>query len=60
MSEPTPKPKKPISDKQLAANRMNSLKSTGPKDTSMTRFNACTHRLRAQHPVLPGESEEAY
>ena len=60
MSEPTPKPKKPISDKQLAANRNNALKSTGPKDTSISRFNACTHGMRAEHAVLPGESEEAY
>src|SRR5262245_17398499 len=60
MSEPATEPKRPVSDKQLAANRANALKSTGPRDTSSTRFNACTHGLRAEHAVLPGESEEAF
>src|SRR5579871_3306263 len=45
---------------QIAANRRNALKSTGPKDTSLTRYNGLTHGLTAKHGVLPGESHEEY
>jgi hypothetical protein len=39
--------KKPLSDKKLAANKLNAKKSPGPSDTSKTRFNALKHGLRA-------------
>src|SRR5579871_1642412 len=45
---------------QIAANRRNALKSTGPKDTSLTRYNGLTHGLTAKHGILPGESHEEY
>ena len=40
---------------QIAANRRNSLLSTGPRDTSRTRFNGLTHGLCSRHVSLPGE-----
>ncbi len=40
---------------QIEANRRNARRSTGPKDTSLTRFNGLTHGLRAEHVGLPGE-----
>jgi hypothetical protein len=39
--------KKPISDAQIDGNRRNSTKSTGPRDTTSTRFNATKHGLLA-------------
>jgi hypothetical protein len=39
---------KQISARKLAANRNNAQKSTGPRDTSLTRYNAGTHGLLAQ------------
>jgi hypothetical protein len=45
---------------QIRANRENAKKSTGPRRTDATRFNGLTHGLRAEHVVLPGESEEAF
>jgi len=52
--------KTPLSPAQLAARRANSQKSTGPKDTSMTRFNGTKHGMRAETPVLPGEDQDRY
>lgn len=37
-----------VSKAQLEANRLNAQKSTGPKDTSQTRFNATKHGLLSQ------------
>src|SRR5438270_9847279 len=52
--------KSPLSPAQLAARRANALKSTGPKDTSRTKFNGLTHGMRARTPVLPGEDPVRY
>jgi hypothetical protein len=38
---------------KINANRENSKKSTGPKNTGRTRFNALKHGLTAQHVVIP-------
>jgi len=46
------------SEAQLAANRANAQKSTGPKDTSKTRFNGIRHGLTATHSLLPWECKE--
>jgi hypothetical protein len=40
---------------QIAANRLNSQKSTGPKSTGFTRFNALKTGIDAQSRVIPGE-----
>lgn len=40
---------------QIAANRLNSQKSTGPKSTGLTRLNALKLGIDAQSRVLPGE-----
>src|SRR5579871_3600224 len=45
---------------QIAANRRNALKSTGPKDTSRTRFNGLKHTLCSGEVTLPGESRERF
>lgn len=47
-------------ERQLFANRQNSLLSTGPKDTSLTRFNGLQHGLRAQSRLIPGEEASEY
>src|SRR5438874_9512950 len=52
--------KTPLSPAQLAARRANALKSTGPKDTSRTKFNGLTHGMRARTLVLPGEDPARY
>src|SRR5437764_15102159 len=52
--------KTPLSPAQLAARRANAQKSTGPKDTSRTKFNGLTHGMRATTIVLPGEDEARY
>ena len=47
-------------DAQIAANRRNALKSTGPKtDTGRTivRWNALRHGTFSPFPLLPGESK---
>src|SRR5580700_1417957 len=54
-----PVKKRTLSEAELAARRANAKKSTGPKDTSRTRYNGTKHGLRGG-PVLPGESQEAY
>ncbi|MGO9644551.1 MAG: hypothetical protein ACLPY5_07365 [Candidatus Bathyarchaeia archaeon] len=49
------------SQAQIDANRRNSKKSTGPKDTSLTRSNALKHGLTANRfVVLPGENLSEY
>ncbi len=40
---------------QIQANRRNSRLSTGPKDTSLSRFNGLKHGLCAAQVGLPGE-----
>ncbi len=40
---------------QIEANRRNARRSTGPKDTSLTRFNGLKHGLCAAQVGLPGE-----
>ncbi len=54
-----------LSEKRLLANRQNSLKAwgkcTGPKDCSISRFNAVRHGMTSLLPVLfPSEDEEDY
>ena len=41
--------------KQLIANRKNAKKSTGPKDTSLTRLNALKHGILSEEVLLEGE-----
>ena len=49
------------SQAQIDANRRNSKKSTGPKDTSLTSSNALKHGLTANRfVVLPGENLSEY
>lgn len=48
------------SQKQLIANRLNAKKCTGPKTSSLTRFNAVKHGLTAKTSVLLGESEDGF
>jgi hypothetical protein len=43
------------SPEQIRANQNNSRRSTGPRDTTRTRFNGLKHGLRAEQVVLPGE-----
>jgi hypothetical protein len=50
-------------DKQIAANRLNALKSTGPRTPegrAAVRLNGVTHGLTAQTLVLKGESESDF
>src|SRR5258706_13058480 len=54
-----PTPKKPLSDKRLAANRLNALRSTGPKTPAGKRrvsTNALKHGLPATTHLCPQES----
>jgi hypothetical protein len=48
---------------QLAANRANAQKSTGPRSVegkSASRFNALKHGIDAASPVIPGEDPAEY
>src|SRR5436189_98734 len=45
--------KSPLSPAQLAARRANAIKSTGPKDTSQTKFNGLVHGMRSATIVPP-------
>ncbi len=49
-------------ERQITANQANSQHSTGPKDTSKTRFNALNWGLKAADTVCPqlGESMEEF
>ncbi len=47
-------------EKQIAANRRNAQKSTGPINTSNTRFNATSHGLRGSRVVIDGEDMDEY
>src|SRR6266704_761913 len=49
--------------KQIEANRLNALKSTGPKTPegkAAVRMNALRHGLRARTVVLPGENSDDF
>jgi len=51
------------SRKQVAANRRNAKKSTGPKSRrgkQVTRINALKHGLRAEQVVIPGEDPKEF
>jgi hypothetical protein len=55
--------KKPISEKQLIANRMNALLSTGPvspEGKARASMNGLVHGMRSAKTVLPGESQDDY
>jgi hypothetical protein len=45
---------------RLAANRANAQHSTGPYDTTKTRFNGVQHGLTSKKTVIPGESQQEY
>jgi len=48
---------------QIEANRLNALKSTGPKSDdgkARSAMNALKSGLDAQSPIIPGESPEAF
>ena len=50
-------------DKQIAANRRNALKSTGPRTEegkATIRFNALEHGIRAHFILLPGEDRDTF
>lgn len=48
-----------VSQKKTAANRRNAKLSKGPKDTSVTRFNALKHgTLSGQALIRTGEGKE--
>src|SRR3954454_7806729 len=52
------KPKREISPARLAANRTNSLRSTGPRTPlgkSVSKLNGLVHGMRAESDILPGE-----
>ncbi|MGB7062819.1 MAG: hypothetical protein WBF13_10780 [Candidatus Zixiibacteriota bacterium] len=46
------------SDKQVIANRKNAKKSTGPKNTSLTRLNALKHGILSQEVLIEGEKKK--
>src|SRR4051794_1538377 len=61
-SETGAKPKREISPARLAANRANSLRSTGPRTPlgkSVSKLNGLVHGMRAESDLLPGEDPEA-
>ena len=48
------------SPKQVAANRRNAMRSTGPRTTEgklASKFNATKHGLRASEIVIPGQED---
>jgi hypothetical protein len=45
---------------QITANRVNATSSTGPADTSRTRFNGLAHGLTGKQTVIPGENQQDY
>jgi hypothetical protein len=45
---------------KIVANRANATKSTGPVDTSKTRFNGLAHGLTSRQTVIRGESQQEY
>jgi hypothetical protein len=56
-------PKKPVSERQLAANRANAQKSTGPASEagkSVSKYNSLRHGLNSFLVCLPSEEKEMY
>ena len=49
-----------VTASKLDANRANALKSTGPRDTSLTRLNATTHGFFSREVVLRTESRSEF
>ncbi len=51
-----------VSEAQLRSNRENAQKSTGPKDTNNTRFNALKHGLLSQKTwkIMSGDEKEMF
>ncbi len=52
-----------ISDRRLAANRLNSQKSTGPRSPegkSKSSQNATTHGLTSSRPILPPDEQQDF
>lgn len=47
-------------DKQIQANQQNAQKSTGPKNTDETRFNATWHGFRGSRVILSHEDPAEY
>ena len=63
MSEPETVSKPPVSAKQLAANRMNSMRSTGPRTLrgkAQSSMNRLSHGMTSTKDVLPFESESEF
>ena len=50
----------PTSLAKIEANRKNAQKSTGPKDTSLTRLNALKHGLLSKDVIIEGEDRRAH
>ena len=50
----------PMTAAKMMANRANAQHSTGPQDTSSTRFNGVQHGLTSKQVVIPGESQQEY
>ena len=48
-----------ISESKIKANRDNSKKSTGPKNTSLTRLNALKHGILSKESLLKGENKKS-
>ena len=48
------------SAQQVRANRANAQLSTGPADTSRTKFNGVQHGMTSRQTVIPGESQAEY
>lgn len=44
---------------KIEANRENAKKSTGPKDTSLTRLNALKHGILSREAIIKGEDKKA-
>jgi hypothetical protein len=60
---PAPKPKRPVSPKQIAANRKNAQHSTGPRSAEgkdRSRKNALKHGLCAMVLDVPGEDPAVF
>ena len=61
--QPKPKRKKTVTPRQLAANRANAKKSTGPKTLQgnlRSRYNSLTHGLTANCTCIPSEDFQRY
>ncbi len=60
---PKPKRKKTVTERQLAANRANAQKSTGPKTLQgklRSRYNSLTHGLTSNCTCIPSEDFARY